>query len=431
MRQRGDRRLGAVLRQMRTVRQFTLAAAARRVGCAESLMSQVETGHRGLQPWLASALDLVYDTGGAITALAGTNGAVLGAGDNGGRGDDADVVLVLIPGKGTRVPVSRRELLAALGIGALGGSLLTALQRAVEKVVPDEDVLAEMELTLTGLKAAGRIMPPARLIGPLTAQVALIEALRRRAPDPLRERYTTLQARYAESLSWMAEEADDLTAALYWTDRAKHWAQISGWRSMACYAHVRRSMLAISYAGDGLAAVEQAQLALRVPGAPARVLAMASKQAAYGYALACQPDASRYALDHTAALFARARDDEPEAHAPGQNSVDDADLLAIFEATCDVYLGAGDRVIGALEPRMSSIGTGSQRTSAITAAKLAQAYAHAGEPALACGLILATLDTAASVDSLTTRSELRRALPILGRWPGRDDVREVRHRLTV
>src|SRR5262249_10097053 len=51
----------------------------------------------------------------------------------------------------------------------------------------------------------------------------------------------------------------------------------------------------------------------------------------------------------------------------GQNSVADPDLLAIFEATCDVYLGGGDRAIRALESRMSSIGTGSQRTSAITA----------------------------------------------------------------
>lgn len=427
MRQRGDRTLGAVLRQMRTARLLTLAAAARRVGCAESLLSQVENGQRVLQPWLANALDLMYDTGGAVTALSGVPGAVLRPGDNEGRDDD--VVLVLIPSRGINVPVSRRELLAALGIGAFGGSLLPALQRAAAAVVPDDEVLGELEQTLTGLKAAGRIMPPSRLIGPLTAQVALIEALRRRAPDPLGERYTRLQARYAESLSWMAEEAGDLTAALYWTDRAEHWAQVSGWRSMACYAHVRRSMLAISYASDGLAAVEQAQMAMRVTGASTRVRAMASKQAAYGYALAGQPDPTRYALDATASLLDQARADEPETHAPGQNSVADADLMAIFQATCDVYLGAGHRVIDALEPRMTTIGTRSHRTSAITAAKLAQAYAHAGEPGRACGLILATFETAASVDSLTTRSELIRALPTLNRWPGRDDVREVRHRL--
>ncbi|MBB5869405.1 hypothetical protein F4553_002784 [Allocatelliglobosispora scoriae] len=419
-----------MLRQLRLARGLTLATAASRVGCAESLMSQVETGHRGLQPWLATALDMVYDTGGTITALADTTGTGPSDNDDGGHGATDEVVLVLIPGRRASIPVSRRELLAALGIGAVGGSLLGALQRALADVVPDEEVLAELEQTLTGLKAAGRVMPPARLIGPLTAQVALIEALRRRAPAPLRDQFTVLQARYAESLSWMAEEADDLNTALYWTDRAEHWAHICDWRAMVAYAHVRRSMLAISYAGDGLAAVEHAQLALRIPRVTARIRAMACKQAAYGYALAGQPDASRYALDETAALLVPS-DDAGRHDLPGQNSVADADLMAIFTATCDVYLGAGDRVIDSLSPRMTSIGTGSQRSGAITAAKLAQAYAHAGEPGLACGLILSALDTAATVDSLTTRSELRRALPTLARWPGRDDVREVTHRLAA
>ncbi len=228
----------------------------------------------------------------------------------------------------------------------------------------------------------------------------------------------------------MAEEANDPTAALYWTDRTEHWSQACGWRAMAAYAHVRRSMLAISCAGDGFAAVEHAQSALRMSGVPARIRALASKQAAYGFALAGQPDPSRYALDDAAALFARS-DDPHEHHAPGQNSVADADLLTIFAATCEVYLGAGDRVIDALAPRMATIGAGSQRTSAITAAKLAQAYAHAGEPGLACSLVLATLDTAATVDSMTTRSELCRTLPTLARWPDRDDVREVMHRLAT
>jgi hypothetical protein len=49
---------------------------------------------------------------------------------------------------------------------------------------------------------------------------------------------------------------------------------------------------------------------------------------------------------------------------------------------------------------------------------------------LACRLILDAIK-AAAVDSFSTRSELRRALAALERWPQRDDVREVRHRLGV
>jgi hypothetical protein len=123
---------------------------------------------------------------------------------------------------------------------------------------------------------------------------------------------------------------------------------------------------------------------------------------------------------------------EPEAGPlVGQRSVGAPDLLAIYRGTCEIYLGGGDQAIAALAPRLEDIGGGSRRTQAITSAKLAQAYAHADAPDKACGLILATLDASAAMDSLTTRSELRRALPLLACWPGRDDVAEVSHRLAT
>lgn len=200
---------------------------------------------------------------------------------------------------------------------------------------------------------------------------------------------------------------------------------------MTAYAHVRRSMLAISYASDGHAAIEQANHALRTPGAPARIRGLAAKQLAYGHALSAHPDATKHALDLTFALFETA-DGEPETGPRiGQHSVGTADLLAIYHATSEVYLGGGDRAINTLTPRLNDIGDGSPRTHAITSAKLAQAYANADAPDQACNLILATLNANVAVDSLTTRSELRRTLPLLARWPNRDDVTEVRHRLTT
>ncbi|XVQ10886.1 hypothetical protein ACQP1W_51750 [Spirillospora sp. CA-255316] len=107
----------------------------------------------------------------------------------------------------------------------------------------------------------------------------------------------------------------------------------------------------------------------------------------------------------------------------------DPDLLTIYQATCDVYLGGGTTVVDALQPRMDQIAGGSKRTHAITAAKLAQAYANAGEPSMACDLVLTALGSAATLDSQSARGELRRVLPALRRWPGRSDVQEVRHRV--
>jgi hypothetical protein len=178
-----------------------------------------------------------------------------------------ELILVRIPRGGLTVPVSRRELLAALGIGTTLGTL----QQTAATVTADAELLANLELTLTGLQATGRIMPPEQLIDPLTGQVGLIDAVRRRAPAALRRGYLLLQTRGAEALSWMAEESGELATAVYWTDRAQQWADVAKWPAMGAYAHVRRSMLAISYAADGMAAADQAAQGLRVPEASARV----------------------------------------------------------------------------------------------------------------------------------------------------------------
>jgi hypothetical protein len=197
------------------------------------------------------------------------------------------------------------------------------------------------------------------------------------------------------------------------------------------YTHVRRSMLAVTFTSDGHAAADHATHALHQPQTPARIRGLAAKQLAYGYALTGSSDASKHALDQTFALFNQDNWESDAGTSVGQHSVATPNLLAIYSGTCDVYLGAADQAITVLTPRLSTIGGGSRRTQSITTAKLAQAYAHAGAPDIACTMILAILDANATVGSQTTRSELRRTLPLLARWPARDDVAEVRHRLTA
>lgn len=215
-------------------------------------------------------------------------------------------------------------------------------------------------------------------------------------------------------------------------DRAQQWASVAGWQAMTAYAHVRRSMLAISHASDGLAAAEQAAIAFRVPGSPRRIRGLAAKQMAFGFALAGRPDASKRALDQAIGLLgADAHGEDEDWPSVGQLSVDIADLLVIYQATCDVYLGGGERVITALSPLIDGLGTASRRTQAITQAKLAQAYARAGEPAAACELAWQAADAAIALGSRSTEGELRRVLPALARWPGREDVAELRNRLAM
>jgi hypothetical protein len=392
-------------------------------------VSMVESGKRVLQPDLARRLDHLYGTGTMISALAGSLAYSRSSGcatlDEGG-----DVVLIELPLRGVTVPVSRRAVLAALSVGTTAWSL-PGLRDAAADVPADEELLAEMTQSLAGLHAAGRVTAPARLIDTLLGQVAILDVVRRRAPQHLGRKCVMLQTQYAETLSWMTQESGDLQKAAYWVDRGGQWAAQAQWPAMNAYAHVRRSALASTFAGDGPAAVGHALHALHLDDVPARVLAQATKQMAYGYALAGNSDACRRALERTGVLL-----DDACAHGTESDSIiglridDVQSALTQFEGTCDTYLGGGEHAINLMDQAREQTGPGS-RNHAVTGARLARAYAQAGEPGRACALALDALNTGQVLDSMTTRTELHRALAPLNRWPGREDVAEVRHRINA
>ncbi len=405
---------------------MTLAVVTRQVPCAVSLLSYVESGHRALQPWLAEALDRIYRTGSVVASLArGTNGVPQ---DSSVSGVSAtDVFVVLLPQGGVTMPLSRREVLTSLGLGIVTGGLQGEFERALDSIEFDGDVLQYFEDAFHGFKEAARILPPRQLIDGMTGNVAILDGLRRRAAAEDRNRCSTLQAHYAESLSWLSEEAGDLPGAMWWIDRASQWAQAAGWSGMTTGAFIRRSMMMLSFSGDGIRAVDQARPVLDMPQASPRMKGLAAKQMAHGYALVGNRDESRRALDAAMSWLAQpVREDDAFL---GQLIVINDDLFAVYQTTCDVYLGHGARVISTLEPCMESLAGSSFRRATITRAKLVRAYANAGQPEQACRVAWETLDVIEQIDSLSARNELRRAVPVLNQWHGRSDVQDIVHRL--
>jgi hypothetical protein len=320
-------------------------------------------------------------------------------------------------------------LLAALGIGALSGSTFRTLDQALGDIQPTPEAVTRLEHALDGFQAAARTMSPTSIIDPLTSQIAVVDILRQRASPELRRDLSSLQARYAECLSWLHEEVGDVQHSLYWIDRAMQWAQVMNWTPMVAYCFVRRSMLALSYADNGPRAVENALATLHLPGATARVKGLAAKQLAFGFALMQRHDDSSRALDLTMNYFAAISDSGDDARSLGQRSVASDDLFTIWRATCDVYLGHGEPVISVLQPCLVGLSKASVRTHTITSAKLVHAYARAGAPEVACSLLLNTLDTAEAIGSLSAKRELHRALPALTYWNRRSEVQEVVYRL--
>jgi hypothetical protein len=262
----------------------------------------------------------------------------------------------------------------------------------------------------------------------MIGNVAILDGLRRRAVNGDQHRYSTLQARYAYVLSWLSEEAGDLPGAVWWIDQASQWAQAAHWSGMVAWGFIRRSAIVKCFAGDGLRVVDQARPVLDMPHASPWMKGLAAKNIAYGYALAGNQDESHRALDTAMGWFAQSvREDDAGL---GAHSIVDDDLVAVHQATCDIYSGYGARAIPVLEPRLESVARISFRVATVTRAGLAWAYANAGQPAEACRVAWETLDAIEQIDSLGARNELRRALPVLNQWHGRSDVQDVMHRLS-
>ncbi|MGH3974084.1 MAG: hypothetical protein ACRDS9_12295 [Pseudonocardiaceae bacterium] len=325
------------------------------------------------------------------------------------------------------MPLSRREILTALSLGVVTGGLQGELERALDGIELDGDVLHSLNNAYGGFNEAARVLPPAQLIDGMIGNVAILDGLRRRATSADQHYYSTLQARYAWTLSWLSEEAGDLPGAVWWVDRASQWASAAHWPGMTAWGVVRRAAMVMCFSGDGLRVVDQARPVLDMPHASPRIKGVAAHNIAYGYALAGNRDQSHRALDAAMGWLTQPIREDDVALGVRNDAADD--LLAVYQTTCDIYSGYGARVIPVLEPRLESVAGISFRVATVTRARLARAYANAGQPAEACRVAWETLDAIERIDSFLARVELRRAVPVLNRWHGRSDVQDVLHRL--
>lgn len=419
---------GTALRQLRRTRGIGLREFARRMCCDPGHLSRMESGLRPLSLQCAQLADRCLDTGGVITTLvrAGYAGQQWSDGQA-EPGGGLLIVEVATPEGEITVPVPRRELMMALGIGALGSPVLRDLHRG--PVNPA--VVSELDKALEGFQSAGRVMPPAQLLDALTGRVALISALRREANSEIAAKLAITQAHYAEFLSWMHEEAGNLAQAVWWLDRAGEWANTTGWAPMVAFSWVRKSLIATTHAADAHRTVELAQKALHTPGATPAVLRFAAAQLAYGHALAGDLTGSRRALDLTSSYYQKAAA-HPEPDLAIGPRVLDQDPVGRHWASCTLFAGHGEPAIAVLAPRTSAVKDASSRAFTIHGAKLAHAYALAGYPDEVTRTLAEVLDATAVIESATARRELSRIRPVLEhRWPGRSDLQDIAHRLPV
>ena len=157
-----------------------------------------------------------------------------------------------------------------------------------------------------------------------------------------------------------------------------------------------------------------------------RIRGLAAEREAQGHALAGDYNASMRAVDRAE------RDLECGAvhEGPIFGTSNVIDIASATRGWCLVDLGRPGEAATLLQAQVNRIPTTAMRARARYGARLALAYAGAGDPEAACRAATPVIDAYPHLASATIRTDLRRLTRVLSRWDTRTAVQAVRLRLT-
>jgi hypothetical protein len=433
---------GLALRQLRNQAGMSLRELGQRSLYDYSRISRVERGEHLIDPEHVPAIDEALGTGGLLALLRslapGTADSAVGSSGmktlpaGGLHVDDGDSVTLELrtpDGRIVRVSLSRREFAQLLTTGMLRGLLPAGvaddLDQAdrVSKALDeprrvDQQVLDYFHTVLAEHFTADKMLGPRQLLGPVLAQIEVLDGLRRHARPGTAEPTLRLLAQYAEFGGWLHQDAGDTTAAMFWSDRAAQWAQAVGDYQMVAYMLVRKSNIALL--DDAVNVVDLAAAARKVPGPVSPKLhALAAQQEARGWALAGEADQFQHRLD-TAANLLREHPNDVDETAPVYLHHYDLDTLEEQSASGYRACGKADTAVAILERKIAATPDHMHRDQGHQLAKLANTVlaTEQPDPERAVSLGLRCIGTARSTGSARIVKELRTLDRVLARrWP--------------
>ncbi|MEU5878593.1 helix-turn-helix domain-containing protein [Spirillospora sp. NPDC047279] len=436
---------GPELRRARMTKGLSLAELSRRTYYSKGYLSKIETGRKPPSSDLALQCDAALDAGGGLAALVprrsatSARSAVSAApattaqpgGDHDAAGDQVWTV-TLSPDGGVRFsPVSRRHVLVTGTASLIGLSLpapAPAPAAARSATAQQEAALQVFRSMFDQFRQLGQTASPSAVLPGLIAQTHALRGMAASAAPGVRSEMLLLASRYAEYTGWMAQESGDDRAALWWTAQAVDMASAGGDPELEVYALVRRALVAF-YREDFVQTVALAGQAQAGRHISPRIRGLAAQREAQGHALAGDYDECRRALDRATTLLdgaaspgGPAAGSEPR-HAAPLGSKNISDPVAIATGWCYHDLGRSAEAAEILERETARIPRGARRSRARYEARLALAYANAGEVDRACEVAGRVVDETGAVDSATIRLDLARLARTLTRWHGHGSVR--------
>lgn len=411
---------GEELRRRRLAANFTLAQLARTVFYSTGQLSKVERGIKTPSRELARLCDAALGADGKLTALAREKAAEPLIDDR--VSDHREGWLMRPPpdGQDLSQPISRRHLIEA-------GFLFFPAARPGRDIMPtqlDDSSLPNVFRSIFDqYRRLGQITDSARLLPSLIAQANSLQELSLAARPRTRSDLLVLAARYAEYAGWLAQEAGQEQAALWWTRRAGDLARAGGDQQFASYGLVRHA-LATLYRDDARQTIDLARQAQEGTISP-RIRGLAAQREAQGHALAGDYDACMRALDRASALLRQ----PPEDPGPVIGTTNLSDPAEMVRGWCLYDLGRPRAAAEVMDEQLRTVPGEALRAQLRYGARRALAYATAGEIEHACQLSTRLLDSCPWLGSATIARDLRALARTLSRHPKNPTVRDIAPKL--
>jgi tetratricopeptide (TPR) repeat protein len=264
----------------------------------------------------------------------------------------------------------------------------------------DAEVARHFERTLDAQRQASRLLRPADLVEALSPSYELMGEFRRDAKPGVRRELLRLRSEYAQFIGRMHHDAGSHAQACRWSGASLSAATQAGDDKLVAFTLARRTSLAAA-AGDHAEVIDLARAARAHAGLPAEIASLSLRCEAHGYAMAGQADECGRALDRSAELLSKA------ANGLGYASGYSMGFHQAQVAGCALRLGRIEEAIQLLEGCLPSFQP--SREQALNLARLAGAYAQAGEQERAGPVAARALRTARRTGAVRAAWQLRRA----------------------
>jgi tetratricopeptide (TPR) repeat protein len=332
--------------------------------------------------------------------------------------------------------VGRREFLlrvaAAAGLSALASvgrppvnALADALQDAVVPHASQIDAaVGYLRRVFNEFDSADWLLGPQLQLPTVASHLSLLERLLTVARGESQSDLLKLRTRYAEFAGWLHQDSGQMSAAVWWTERALKSARDTGDSLMTSYLLVKKSVQAAAEGSPGLA-IGFARTAQSGSSLTPKVRAVALQQEAHGLALIGSAEACQRKLDE--ALELSAKDSEQDHDGPARYCI--PAFVQIWRATCLMELGKSREAIDIFERELALLPSGHYRDRGVYLGRLAVAYAGEGTPEAAIIPGRQAREVAKSTGSDRITRELRKLYGMLDRWEHVAEVADFRRDL--